>query len=208
MLEIAVAHREFADRRLRALRRDFDDVFPHAIHVERRTRAFDERVAFASIEKSAAMREPRDVSHIDERRSQRVMRLRMRQDGDFVFAVDDVARVPPCDRTEGREAVRRAFRRSQRAHARRAEHPRVLQRCVTFFRRRREIVMKNAVDQKDGVVLASGALDIAAAGGRQIDDRLAGDTIFRRQRRTGKNRHRKTVSAHSATRWPLAARSP
>lgn len=56
--------------------------------------------------------------------------------------------------------------------------------------------MKNAVDQKHGVIFTCRAFDVTARGRRQIIDAVDFRTIFRRQRRAGEDRQM-MVSAHA-----------
>ena len=143
------------------------------------------------------MRQTRNIADIDQRNAQRSVRRRMRKNGDLIVAVDRIPRIPAGNCPERRKSIGRAFGRSQRAHARRAEHSRVLERRVTFFGGGREIVMKDPVDQENNVVVARGALDVATRRGRQVIDAFDRRTILRRQRGTGEDRQM-TVSVHAA----------
>ncbi len=113
---------------------------------------------------SRAAAQPCDVPYVDHWDGERDVRRRVCKHGNLVVAVDDFARVPIRNRPEREKTIRRALDGAQRSHTRGAVHASESRCSVTFFRRRGEIVMEDAVDKQDDVKNGRGALDITASG--------------------------------------------
>jgi hypothetical protein len=82
--------------------------------------------------------------------------MRMHRHGNLIVAVEDSARVPPGNSTQRNRAVRPTFNRSQGAHARGSVQCDAAAGGKRFFGRYREILMKDTIEEQDGIVLGGG----------------------------------------------------
>src|SRR5579872_5014541 len=144
-------------------------------------------LALDACQRSAVPRQTQQETHVDERYAECTLRYRVHAHRHLVVAVDKALAVPARDDSIRARAERCALHRAQRTDACGTDKCGGAADLQHFFRRRRKVVVKDAVDQQHDVRPVSCGGYVAAPRARQVPHVRCVDAILRRQRRPRKN---------------------